>query len=132
MSISGIKPGIGASRCSRGAPSGHQPHDFADQSGRRPRIGHGSPGGEGISFPSDPGDRYPTGSTPSRFDRSAGSAGRMQLLTDRVCIELLMPGLSAFRPSFRIWRCLLAVLMGRNARWTRLATFRTVRVPVRC
>ena len=88
--------------------------------------------GRRTSFPSDPGDRYPTGSTPSRFDRSAGSAGRMQLLTDRVCIELLMPGLPAFRPSFRIWRCLLAVLMGRDARWTRLATFRTVRVPVRC
>jgi hypothetical protein len=34
----------------------------------------------------------PRSSTSSRFDRSGGNPARKQLLTDGVCIELLIPG----------------------------------------
>jgi hypothetical protein len=89
MSDNEINSGVSTSCCSEGPPSGHQPHDPTDQNGRRSWIGHGSPGAR-KSHSRAIGT--PRSSTSSRFDRSGGNPARMQLLTDGVCIELLIPG----------------------------------------
>jgi hypothetical protein len=65
--------------------------------------------GEGISFPNDRDINTPRSSTSSRSDRSRGGSGWMQLLTDDVCIELLMwgsPGIfaQAFGLGATSWR----------------------------
>jgi hypothetical protein len=53
MSISGIKPGISASRCSRGAPSGHNLMTLLIKVAGTRELVMVHLGGEAISFPSD-------------------------------------------------------------------------------
>jgi hypothetical protein len=124
MSDIEINPGIITSRCLRGAPSRHQPHDATDQSGERSRIGNGSPGAR------ESHSRTIGTSRPHRAQLLAapivprGSAGRMQLLTDDVCIELLMSGSPGIFAELSDWARPPGVLMGRDARLTRTATFR--------
>jgi hypothetical protein len=78
------------------------------------------------------GDRYPTGSTSSRFDRSAAQSTKDAIVDRPRLYRIAHAGIIRVSPKFLDWALPPCGIDGTGREVNAIGHFQDVRVPVRC